>query len=373
MRLNEPLFTGSTPNQQRILTGQANRHADSYASADAAPPPPARPAYSRAESSTIQSSSLPAPTGYTPPSSYGGSSPSYGAPAPVAQASSTPSAPRPYAAKGLPTPMGRVASNTYAPPAPAPSYSAPAPYTAPSAGNRMASAAPAPRTASTSAESAGTAPLPVVRGAPPTTLGAQAQSVSGRPMQMASLEPRTGAHDEESRMLEPRGGAASASAAPASAPSVRAPSAPAQTRVASAEPQAEVATSSSSSGDAFRWPVRGRVIASFGKSDNGEKNDGINLAVPEGTPVKAAEDGTVIYAGSELKSYGNLVLVRHANGWVSAYANNKTLKVKRGDQVHRGEVVALSGMSGGVTTPQVHFELRKGATPVDPLPHLSEG
>jgi murein DD-endopeptidase MepM/ murein hydrolase activator NlpD len=123
---------------------------------------------------------------------------------------------------------------------------------------------------------------------------------------------------------------------------------------------------------AFRWPVRGRIISGFGKKPNGERNDGINLAVPEGTEVKAAEDGTIIYAGNELKSYGNLVLIRHANGWVSAYAHNGDLKVKRGQEVRRGETIAISGMSGGVTTPQVHFELRKDATPVDPLQHLTE-
>jgi murein DD-endopeptidase MepM/ murein hydrolase activator NlpD len=135
---------------------------------------------------------------------------------------------------------------------------------------------------------------------------------------------------------------------------------------AAPEPQAAPAASG------FRWPVRGRVISGFGKKPNGERNDGINLAVPEGTAVKAAEDGTVIYAGNELKSYGNLVLVRHSNGWVSAYAHNSDLKVKRGDAVRRGQVIALSGMSGGVTTPQVHFELRKDASPVDPLQHLTE-
>jgi murein DD-endopeptidase MepM/ murein hydrolase activator NlpD len=123
---------------------------------------------------------------------------------------------------------------------------------------------------------------------------------------------------------------------------------------------------------AFRWPVRGRIISGFGKKPNGERNDGINLAVPEGTEVKAAEDGTIIYAGNELKSYGNLVLIRHADGWVSAYAHNSDLKVKRGQEVRRGETIAVSGMSGGVTTPQVHFELRKDATPVDPLQHLTE-
>jgi murein DD-endopeptidase MepM/ murein hydrolase activator NlpD len=140
---------------------------------------------------------------------------------------------------------------------------------------------------------------------------------------------------------------------------------------ASLEEAMPTAPQASMSG-AFRWPVRGRIISGFGKKPNGERNDGINLAVPEGTEVKAAEDGTIIYAGNELKSYGNLVLIRHANGWVSAYAHNSNLKVKRGQEVRRGETIAVSGMSGGVTTPQVHFELRKDATPVDPLQHLTE-
>jgi murein DD-endopeptidase MepM/ murein hydrolase activator NlpD len=118
----------------------------------------------------------------------------------------------------------------------------------------------------------------------------------------------------------------------------------------------------------FRWPARGRVIAGF--SGRGG-NEGINIAVPEGTPVKAAESGTVAYAGSELKGYGNLVLIRHANGYVSAYAHNGELKVKRGDTVKRGQVVASSGQSGNVSSPQLHFELRKGSAPVDPTPYLN--
>ena len=128
---------------------------------------------------------------------------------------------------------------------------------------------------------------------------------------------------------------------------------------------------SQDSGSGFRWPVRGRIISGFGKKPNGERNDGIDLAVPEGTDVKAAESGVVIYAGNELKSYGNLVLVKHENGWVSAYAHNKELLVKRGDKVQRGQVISKAGRSGGVDTPQVHFELRKGATPVDPMKYLS--
>ena len=101
----------------------------------------------------------------------------------------------------------------------------------------------------------------------------------------------------------------------------------------------------------FRWPVRGKVITSYGAKTNGKANDGINLAVPEGTPVKAAEDGVVAYSGNELKGYGNLVLVRHANGYVTAYAHASELLVKRGDTIKRGQIIAKSGQSGEVARP----------------------
>jgi murein DD-endopeptidase MepM/ murein hydrolase activator NlpD len=93
--------------------------------------------------------------------------------------------------------------------------------------------------------------------------------------------------------------------------------------------------------------------------------------VPENTPVKAAEDGIVAYAGNELKGYGNLVLVRHPNGYVTAYAHAKELLVKRGDQVKRGQVIARSGQTGNVNTPQLHFEIRKGSSPLDPTRFLN--
>ena len=121
----------------------------------------------------------------------------------------------------------------------------------------------------------------------------------------------------------------------------------------------------------FRWPARGRVIAGFGPKSGGGQNDGINLAVPEGTPIKAADDGVVAYAGNELKGYGNLVLIRHANGFVSAYAHASELLVKRGDTIKRGQVIANAGQTGNVTSPQLHFEIRKGSTPVDPTKYLS--
>ena len=121
----------------------------------------------------------------------------------------------------------------------------------------------------------------------------------------------------------------------------------------------------------FRWPVRGKVITSYGAKPNGKANDGINLSVPEGTPVRSAEDGVVDYSGNEQKSYGNLVLVRHSNGYVTAYAHASEVLVKRGDAIKRGQVIAKSGQSGDVGSPQLHFEIRKGSSPVDPLQFLN--
>jgi murein DD-endopeptidase MepM/ murein hydrolase activator NlpD len=122
----------------------------------------------------------------------------------------------------------------------------------------------------------------------------------------------------------------------------------------------------------FRWPVNGRVIQAFGPKTSGQQNDGINISVPEGTAIKAAEDGVVAYAGNELKTYGNLVLIRHSNGYVTAYAHASEIAVKRDDVVKRGQVIAKSGQTGTVTAPQVHFEIRKGSTPVDPAPFLAK-
>ena len=121
----------------------------------------------------------------------------------------------------------------------------------------------------------------------------------------------------------------------------------------------------------FRWPVNGRVIAAFGPKPTGQQNDGINVSVPEGTPIKAAEDGVVAYAGNELKTYGNLVLIRHSNGYVTAYAHASEIMVKRDDTVKRGQIIAKAGQTGSVNAPQVHFEIRKGSTPVDPTRYLA--
>ncbi|MEO1102485.1 MAG: peptidoglycan DD-metalloendopeptidase family protein, partial [Pseudomonadota bacterium] len=134
--------------------------------------------------------------------------------------------------------------------------------------------------------------------------------------------------------------------APQAVQTPQAPAAAAQP--VSTPPAATTKAVADTGGTGFRWPVRGRIIAGFGKQADGARNDGINLAVPAGTPVRAAESGTVIYAGNELEGYGNLILVQHEDNWVSAYAHNETLKVSRGETVARGQPIAAAGKSGSV-------------------------
>ncbi|MBL28825.1 MAG: peptidase M23 [Rhodospirillaceae bacterium] len=121
----------------------------------------------------------------------------------------------------------------------------------------------------------------------------------------------------------------------------------------------------------FLWPVSGKLLSGFGPRPGGGRNDGVNVAADRGTPVRAAESGTVVYAGNELRGYGKMLLIRHADGWISTYAHNDDLLVDRGDVVNRGQVIAHVGSTGGVSSPQMHFELRRGAEAVDPVKHLS--
>ena len=122
---------------------------------------------------------------------------------------------------------------------------------------------------------------------------------------------------------------------------------------------------------AFAWPVNGRVISDFGTTANSGKNDGINIAAPLGAPIKASASGTVTYAGDELKDYGNLVLIKHTGGYTTAYAHADRLLVSRGENVSRGQVIGYAGQTGDVSTPQLHFEIRAAATPVNPRSYLS--
>ena len=117
--------------------------------------------------------------------------------------------------------------------------------------------------------------------------------------------------------------------------------------------------------------MHGRVLAGYGVTPSGSHNDGINIAAPRGAAVSAVDAGTVAYAGNELRGYGNLVLVKHANGWITAYAHCEELLVKRGDTVSRGQEIAKVGATGGVSEPQLHFELRRGKHAVDPREFLA--
>ncbi len=116
----------------------------------------------------------------------------------------------------------------------------------------------------------------------------------------------------------------------------------------------------------FRWPARGKIIAGFGPG----QNEGINISLPVGTPIHAAESGTVYYAGDGVQGYGNIILIRHAEGWITAYAHNDQLLVKAGESVRRGQIIAKAGNSGSVSQPQLHFEVRQGTKAVDPMEHL---
>jgi murein DD-endopeptidase MepM/ murein hydrolase activator NlpD len=188
----------------------------------------------------------------------------------------------------------------------------------------------------------------VAPAAQPAPVAAAAQPVAVSPAPAAKMAAAAGGPQQSARLAQATAAADDAAAA---------------TPVKASEATGALPT--------FRWPVRGKVITSYGAKTNGKSNDGINLAVPEGTPVKAAEDGVVAYSGNELKGYGNLVLVRHSNGYVTAYAHASELMVKRGDTIKRGQIIAKSGQSGEVGSPQLHFEIRKGSSPVDPLQFLN--
>ncbi|WP_157944550.1 M23 family metallopeptidase [Mangrovicella endophytica] len=261
----------------------------------------------------------------------------------------------------------------------------------------------APAAASHTAKSYGEPGTPQTRGAPPSSLQEQASrlpkpSASPRPTRVASID-RKPAMPAPVATTAPAVAQAPAAAAPGAAatPPVAAAAAPAQpkpyepphkeevkepTKVASIAPSAPATTigkvDSDEEADApagtgisqFRWPVKGRVVKRFGDKAGTRRNEGLNISVPRGTPVKAAENGVVIYAGDGLKEFGNTVLVKHDNGLVTVYGHADAINVKRGATVKRGQEIATAGMSGDTDVPIVHFEVRKNSAPVDPMTYL---
>jgi murein DD-endopeptidase MepM/ murein hydrolase activator NlpD len=188
--------------------------------------------------------------------------------------------------------------------------------------------------------------------------GAGAAPLSTPPPLMAASPASPNPHDRPAEIIPLDG--------PAPAP--RAPPEPSAADEARSDPAAAAPLPH---GGHFAWPVKGHILVGYGVTAGGKHNDGINIAAPRGTPVTAVDGGTVAYAGNELRGYGNLVLVKHANGWITAYAHCEELLVKQGDTVSRGQEIAKVGATGGVAEPQLHFELRRGKHAVDPREFLA--
>ncbi|MGE0743611.1 MAG: peptidoglycan DD-metalloendopeptidase family protein [Rhodospirillales bacterium] len=242
-------------------------------------------------------------------------------------------APEPATAMAAPRPPAAVAAAPLPPPSPARPQVSPA--AVPSA-PEPAAARPAPPPADGRERATVVATLPPLQEASPVA----APPVAAPPV--AALAP---------------------AAAPAAAVARPAP-----------EPQPPAAVQPSQpagAGGRFLWPLEGKVVVGYGPQPGGLHNDGINISADRGTPVRAADDGMVAYAGNELGGFGNLLLIKHADGWLTAYAHNEEILVKIGDTVRRGQMVARVGSSGSANAPQLHFEIRRGERPVDPVPLLA--
>ncbi|WP_165690826.1 peptidoglycan DD-metalloendopeptidase family protein [Consotaella salsifontis] len=230
------------------------------------------------------------------------------------------------------------------------------------------------------------------RGAPEKPLGTMSVS-SGGAVRGASMLPTPSAAPKEPRAYQPPMPAKEAAPAQAAASSDSAPAKrePVQASRAEPAPAASTPAPAASSGSVaakveatqeasiapdstgigqLRWPVQGRVLKGYGDRVGSRRNDGLNISVPRGTPVKAAENGVVIYAGEGLKEFGKTVLIKHDDGLVTVYGHADELEVSRGQNVKRGQEIAKSGMSGDTDVPILHFEVRKNSAPVDPMKFL---
>ncbi len=210
---------------------------------------------------------------------------------------------------------------------------------------------------------------------PSPALGAAPPAAPATPVESAPLAaPTGGVGATHAAPVTSAPGSASPAAPPAptrNEPSAAQPGPPPNPAQQAAEIEPAAASLPARAGQGFQWPVRGRVISDYGPKGGGLQNDGINIAAARGAPIRAAEHGVVVYAGNELRGFGNLLLLRHADGWMTAYGHADEILVTRGDQVKRGQVVARVGATGNVTSPQVHFEIRRGSRAVNPRDHLT--
>lgn len=189
---------------------------------------------------------------------------------------------------------------------------------------------------------------------------------ASRPQVTAAAAPQPVAKPAPPAAARPAAASAAARPGPVTKPVAAPPTVAARPVAAPPPPPPPSRTTST-----FAWPVSGKIVSRFGGKADGSRNDGINIAAPRGAPVKAAENGVVVYSGNELKGFGNLLLIKHADGWMTAYAHNELLTVKKGETVRRGQTIGRVGTSGNVSAPQLHFEIRRGSKAVDPIKHLS--
>jgi murein DD-endopeptidase MepM/ murein hydrolase activator NlpD len=276
----------------------------------------------------------------------------------------------------LPAPV-QVAANTRAAPVvrPQPPQSTPAALSQPETrapvaeplppvvqGNASASSASSPATQTPNAAPS-LAPNPQTK-SPPAGASPPAQiALATPPLRTDTAPPPTKPEPSPAAPSAPPPGAAPN---PPEQQAVLAPPKPLVEAPPAEPPQANPAHT----GLGFQWPVRGSILISFGPGESGTHNDGINIAAAKGTPIAAANDGVVAYAGNELRGFGNLILIKHADGWMTAYAHCDAILVKRGDRVRRGQTIARVGMTGAVNEPQLHFEIRRGTRALDPVSYL---
>jgi murein DD-endopeptidase MepM/ murein hydrolase activator NlpD len=239
-------------------------------------------------------------------------------------------------------------------------------------GPMVATAQPSP---STSVSQPPIAPLsPPVPLSPPAPASAEPPPLGRTPPAGSAKPPKVA---ESPIASTPPRTAASAATVPTPFKPVVPASPPSQQEQPSGLPTAPGPTASAGApppparGGTFLWPVRGHVLEGFGAGPDGTHNDGINIAAPRGAAIEATEGGVVAYTGNELRGYGNLILIKHPGGWISAYAHCDLMLVKTGQKVARGQVIARVGATGNVSGPQLHFELRRGKKPIDPREYLT--